>query len=91
MNIPHTWKYVGFVCFPNLENKQILIDAGAVKDEELKVLMILVLDFTTHNDDTLRADEGQVQDDSKNNDITEEDDDCQYISVIAYSIHDFTL
>ena len=91
MNIPHTWKYVGFVCFPNLENKQILIDAGAVKDEELKVLMILVLDFTTHNDDTLRADEGQVQDDIKNNDITEEDDDCQYISVIAYSIHDFTL
>ena len=53
--------------------------------------MILGLDFTTHNDDTLRADEGQVQDDIKNNDITEEDDDCQYISVIAYSIHDFTL
>ena len=40
MNIPHTWKYVGFVCFPNLENKQTLIDAGAVKDEdELKVLI----------------------------------------------------
>ena len=39
--------------------------------------MILGLDFITHNDDTLRADEGQVQDDSKNNDITEEDDDCQ--------------
>ena len=38
--------------------------------------MILGLDFTTHNDDTLRADEGQVQDDTKNNDITEEDDDC---------------
>ena len=50
--------------------------------------MILGLDFTTHNDDTLRADEGQVQDDSKNNDITEEDDDCQYISVISNSIHD---
>ena len=46
------------------------------------------MDFTTHNDDTLRADEGQVQDDSKNNDITEEDDDCQYISVISNSIHD---
>ena len=50
--------------------------------------MILGLDFTTHNDDTLRADEGQVQDDIKNNDITEEDDDCQYISVISNSIHD---
>ena len=51
-------------------------------------MMILGLDFTTHNDDTLRADKGQVQDDSKNNDITEEDDDCQYISVISNSIHD---
>ena len=40
MNIPHTWKYFGFVCFPNLENRQTLIDAGAVKDEdELKVFI----------------------------------------------------
>ena len=40
MNIPHTWKYVGFVCFPNLENTQTLIDAGAVKEkDELKVFI----------------------------------------------------
>ena len=40
MNIPHTWKYFGFVCFPNLENRQTLINAGAVKDEdEVKVFI----------------------------------------------------
>ena len=59
-----------------------------IKWHKFDLALILGLDFTTHNDDTLRADEGQVQDDSKNNDITEEDDDCQYISVISNSIDD---
>ena len=34
------WKYVGFVCFPNLENRKALQVAEAVNDEdELKVLI----------------------------------------------------
>ena len=34
------WKYVGFVCFPNLENKEALKEAGVVHDgNELKVLI----------------------------------------------------
>ena len=34
------WNYVGVVCFPNLENRQALQDAGSVNDEdELKVLI----------------------------------------------------
>ena len=35
------WKYVGFVCFPNLENRKALQDAEAVNDEdELQVQTI---------------------------------------------------
>ena len=34
------WKYVGFVCFPNLENRKALQFAEAVNDkDELKVLI----------------------------------------------------
>ena len=34
------WKYVGFVCFPNMENREDLTRAGVVNDEdELKVLI----------------------------------------------------
>ena len=34
------WNYVGVVCFPNLENRKALQDAGAVTDEDdLKVLI----------------------------------------------------
>ena len=34
------WKYVGFVCFPNLENRKALQVAEVVNDEdELKVLI----------------------------------------------------
>ena len=42
------WNYVGVVCFPNLENRKALQDAGAVNDEdELKVL-IKTLDTFNH-------------------------------------------
>ena len=34
------WKYVGVVCFPNLDKRESLKEAGAVNDkDELKVLM----------------------------------------------------
>ena len=37
------WKYVGVVCFPNLDNRQALKKAIAVNDEdELKVLLKIV-------------------------------------------------
>ena len=32
------WNYVGVVCFPNLQNREVLKEAGVVNDEdELKV------------------------------------------------------
>ena len=40
------WNYVGVVCFPNLENRKALQDAGAVTDEEdLKVLIKTIQTF----------------------------------------------
>ena len=34
------WKYVGFVCFPNLENRATLTEAGVVNQvDELKVFI----------------------------------------------------
>ena len=38
------WKYVGVVCFPNLDNRQALKKAIAVNDEdELKVLLKILI------------------------------------------------
>ena len=38
------WKYVGVVCFPNLDNRQALKKAKAVNDEdELKVLLKILI------------------------------------------------
>ena len=46
----------------------------------------------THDKTTLGAMEGQVLDDSKNTNITkEEDESCQFISNLTISIHDYTL
>ena len=43
----------------------------------------------THDKTTLGAMEGQVLDDSKNTNITkEEDESCQFISNLTISIHD---
>ena len=52
--------------------------------------MILgMIDLTTHDEKTLRAIEGQVLDDSKNTNITKEEDELvNFISYLTISIHD---
>ena len=53
----------------------------------LEIMIILI----THNKTTLGAIEGQVLDDSKNTNITkEEDESCQFISNLSISNHDYS-
>ena len=48
-----------------------------------------MIDLTTHDEKTLRAIEGQVLDDSKNTNITKEEDELvNFISYLTISIHD---
>ena len=42
------WNYVGVVCFPNLENRKALQDAGAVTDEDDLKVLILKKTFNHH-------------------------------------------
>ena len=52
--------------------------------------MILgMINLITHNKTTLGAIEGQVLDDSKNTNITKEDESCQFNSNLTISNHDF--
>ena len=55
--------------------------------------MILgMIHLITHYETTLGAIEGQVLDDSKNTNITkEEDESCQFISNLSISIHDYSV
>ena len=56
----------------------------------MMILEMIIL--ITHDETTLGAIEGQVLDDSKNTNITKEEDEfCQYISNLSISNHDYSV
>ena len=75
------------------QSKSILIGAHIIQSASVENHLILgTIDLTSHDGNNLWDVEGQVLDDSKNNNITKEDDgDVNLISNREIPIHDYTL